>query len=234
MSACLIVEDSRLARKELVHLIQEIGHFEQIYEADSADQAIATIKEQELDILFLDIHLPGKNGFEILESLDEIPPVIFTTAYDEYAIKSFEYNTIDYLLKPIKKDRLEKAILKYKPNKSKKNRKLENQNQIFIRDGEKCWLVKISDISLLESVGNYTKLHFNDQRAMLQRSLNYLEEVLDSEKYFRVNRQQIINLDHIKNVDAWFSGKLRLVLHNNEIIEVSRRKSQELKNIYAI
>lgn len=178
--------------------------------------------------------MPGMNGFEFLESLTEIPPVIFTTAYDEYAIKSFEFNAIDYLLKPIKKDRLEKAIekLDIQDEVEKKPNKLEQQ--VFVRDGERCWFVQLKDIRLFESVGNYSKVYFEDQKPMIQKSLNYLESVLDENSFFRVNRQQIVNLNHVAKMDAWFNGKLKIVLKSGEEIEVSRRQSQKIKNMFSL
>ena len=234
MSTCLVVEDSRLARKEIVHLIKEINVFDKIVEAENGEDAKIMLEEHNPIVVFLDIHLPGINGFEFLESLDEIPKIIFTTAYDEYAIKSFDYNAIDYLLKPIKKERLEKAILKLELNEKKATENKQALKQIFVRDGEKCWFVKIETIRLIESVGNYSKIYFEQEKPLLQRSLNYLEEALDSQVFFRVNRQQIINLNYIEKMDTWFNGKLKLSLKTGEQIEVSRRKSLEIKNLFSL
>lgn len=234
MKTCLIVEDSRLARKEMVHLLGELDYFENIIEADNAENAVTLLKKHQPDVVFLDIHLPGMNGFDFLESLDELPPVIFTTAYDEYAIKSFEYNAIDYLLKPIKKERLEKAVLKLKSEQKTTALPKIPRQQIFIRDGEKCWFAKLSDIRLIESVGNYSRVYFNDEKPLLQRSLNYLENALDTNTFFRANRQQIINVNYIQNLDTWFNGKLKLTLTTGEVIEVSRRRSQAIKELFSI
>lgn len=233
MKTCLVVEDSRLARKEIIHQLNELGLFKQILEAANGEDAIQLLKEHQPDVVFLDIHLPGMNGFELLERLDDVPPVIFTTAYDKYAIKSFEFNTIDYLLKPIKRERLEKAILKLKPAQEETNQQ-KSPKQIFIRDGDKAWFAKLDDIRLIESVGNYSRVHFNEHKPLLQRSLNYLENVLDSNTFFRANRQQIINLNFIEKLDAWFNGKLKLVLTSKEEIEVSRRRSQKIKDLFSI
>ncbi len=236
MKTCLVVEDSRLARKEITHLLDELSMFEKIFQAENAEDAITLLNQEDPDVVFLDIHLPGKNGFDLLESLDELPQVIFTTAYDEYAIKSFEYNAIDYLLKPIKKERLEKAISKLYFSTSSKTHTDSgtSRNQIFIRDGEKCWFAKLDEIYLIESVGNYSRVYFNNDKPLLQRSLNYLENALDQNVFFRANRQQIINLNYIDKLDTWFNGKLKLKLKSGDEIEVSRRKSQEIKHLFSI
>jgi len=234
MKTCLIVEDSRLARQELSHLLEELAYFEKILLAENAEEALQLLNKHQPDVVFLDIHLPGMNGFDFLESLNEIPPIIFTTAYDQYAIKSFEYNAIDYLLKPIKKERLEKAILKIKTELEQPASSNPPRNQIFIRDGDKCWFAKLSDIRLIESVGNYSRVYFEKEKPLLQRSLNYLENALDTTTFFRANRQQIINLNYIRKLDTWFNGKLKLTLTTGEEIEVSRRRSQQIKELFSI
>jgi len=234
MSICLVVEDSRLARKEIVQILKEVDVFENIYEAKNGEDAKVMLEKYHTDVVFLDIHLPGMNGFEFLESLDQIPKVIFTTAYDEYAIKSFDYNAIDYVLKPIKKERLEKAIEKLGLEKTKTKRSDFPVQQVFVRDGEKCWFVKMNDIRIFESVGNYSKIYFEDNKPMIQRSLNYLEEVLDEKTFFRVNRQQIINLNFIEKLDTWFNGKLKITLKTGEEIEVSRRRSSQIKEMFSL
>lgn len=234
MSICLVVEDSRLARKEIVQVLESIGAFEEIKEAENAEDAKALLQKYDPDVVFLDIHLPGMNGFEFLESLDQIPRVIFTTAYDEYAIKSFDYNAIDYVLKPIKKNRLEKAIAKLNLEETKTKRSDFPVQQVFVRDGEKCWFVKMNDIRIFESVGNYSRIYFDENKPLIQRSLNYLEGVLDEHTFFRVNRQQIINLNYIEKLDTWFNGKLKIKMKTGEEIEVSRRRSNLIKEMFSL
>lgn len=236
MRKCLVVEDSRLARRELVQLLHELDSFESVKEAANGEEAIVLFEEFQPDVIFLDIHLPGMTGFDFLESINQIPKIVFTTAYDEYAIKSFDYNAIDYILKPIKKERLKKAISKLQLHEDllKKNSSNNIVNQVFIREGEKCWFVKIDDIRLFESVGNYSRIYFEDKRPMIQRSLNYLEEKLDERIFFRINRQQIINLNFIDKIDTWFSGKLKIKLKTGEKLEVSRRRSNKIKQMFSL
>ena len=236
MKKCLVVEDSRLARKELVQLLSGIEAFDLIREASSGEEALSMIEEFQPDVLFLDIHLPGMNGFDLLERLTRIPKVIFTTAYDEYAIKSFDYNAIDYVLKPVKKERLEKAISKLNLTEAplKPGQAFNPAQQVFVRDGEKCWFVKMSDIRIFESVGNYSRIYFENNKPLIQRSLNYLEGVLDQSVFFRINRQQIINLNYIEKLDNWFAGKLKVTLKTGEELEVSRRRSHQIKELFSL
>lgn len=234
----VIVEDSRLARNELKELIKGYSQIEVIGEAENVDDGFALLNNELPDLLFLDINMPEKDGFELLEMLDDVPITIFTTAFDEYAIKSFEYNALDYLLKPINEKRFAQAIEKVVEKLSKNSEattkenteRLTGNSQIFIKDGEKCWLIKVGDISHFEIVGNYTRVFFLDEKPMLYKSLNQVEEKLPEKYFFRANRQQIINTNFITNVVPWFNGKLKLTMANGEEIEVSRRQSYLFKD----
>jgi len=234
--SAIIVEDSRLARNELKELLKAHTDIELLGEAENVDQAYELVQAQHPDLLFLDINMPEKDGFELLEMLDEVPITIFTTAFDEYAIKSFEYNALDYLLKPINQKRFDKAIEKVKEklqNNSEDptdSNRLKETSQIFIKDGEKCWLVKIGEISHFEIVGNYSRVYFQDEKPMLYKSLNQIEKKLPMASFFRVNRQQIVNTNYIKKMVPWFNGKLKLTMENGEDIEVSRRQSYLFKD----
>lgn len=231
----VIVEDSRLARNELKELIKKHDEIELLGEAENVDKGFELIQQQTPDLLFLDINMPEKDGFELLEMLDNVPITVFTTAFDEYAIKSFEYNALDYLLKPINEKRFAMALDKVKARLEEKQEeenssKLSETSQIFIKDGEACWLVKIGEISHFEIVGNYTRVFFQDKRPMLYKSLNQIEEKLPNQCFFRANRQQIVNTNYINQVVPWFNGKLKLQMKNGEEIEVSRRQSYIFKD----
>lgn len=236
----IIVEDSRLARNELKELIKRHPELEVIGEAENVDAAYVMISEMKPQLIFLDINMPGKDGFELLEMLDDVPVTVFTTAFDEYAIKSFEYNALDYLLKPINEKRFGDAVQKIKDkiNSDEEtevvNHNLTEESQIFIKDGEKCWLVKISEIALFEIVGNYTRVYFRDCKPLIYKSLNQIEERLPQNTFFRANRQQIINLKYIKSVDNWFNGKLKATMQNGAEIEISRRQSSLFKDMLSL
>ena len=228
----VIVEDSRLARNELKKLISTHQEITLVGEAENAEDGFKLINKKKHNLIFLDIQMPEKNGFELLEMLDEIPLVIFTTAFDEYALKSFDYNAFDYLLKPINPERFSKTVLKIVEKNiivKKPVNQLNVERKIFIRDGEKCWLVKIKDISLFEIVGNYTRVFFDNNKPLIYKSLSQVEEKLPKEIFFRANRQQIININHVHKVVPWFNGKLRVKLQFGKEIEISRRQSYIFK-----
>lgn len=228
----LIVDDSRLARQELEHLLQAFESIAVVGEAVDADSARQQLDRLSVDVLFLDIQMPGQDGFELLETLDQVPQVIFTTAYDDYAIRAFEVNALDYLLKPIKPERLASAIKKIQtlsPDDSVAAA-LTESSQVFVKDGDRCWFVKLSDIYLLEVSGNYTRVYFQEFKPLIPRALNHLEERLDKRTFFRVNRQQVVNLQHIERVEPWFQGSLKVFLKGGQEIEVSRRQAQKFRD----
>lgn len=236
----LIVDDERLARVELRRLLSPFKEIKIVGEAVNAEDALNKITELRPDIIFLDIQMPGKNGFQLLEELDSVPTVIFTTAYDEYALKAFDYNALDYLLKPIEPNRLEEAIKKIFEKKAKDTaaeehpEKLTEDDQVFVKDGEKCWFVKLANIRLFESEGNYVRLYFEDNKPLILRTLNYLDERLDRKTFFRANRKHIINLRWIESISPWLNGGLLVKLKGGHKIEVSRRQSVKFKDIMSL
>ncbi len=232
----VIVEDSRLARNELKELISSQESISLVGEAENVDEGYDLIQKIKPELLFLDINMPEKDGFELLEMLDEVPLVVFTTAFDEFAIKSFEYNALDYLLKPINPKRFGESISKIKKRLSPKSEGkgsdqhlLELDKQIFIKDGEKCWLVKVENISLFETVGNYTRVYFDGNRPLIYKSLTQIEEKLPNKVFFRANRQQLLNINHVEKVVSWFNGKLKIEMQSGEEVEISRRQSYLFK-----
>ena len=232
----LIIDDERLARSELRRLLEPFKEIEIAGEAVNADDAKNKINEHDPDVIFLDIQMPGKNGFELLEELDSTPFVVFTTAYDEYALKAFEFNAMDYLLKPIEPNRLEETVKKVlqKAKKEEQPRAvtevLSEHDQVFVKDGEKCWFVKLSTVRLFESEGNYVRIFFEENKPLILRTLNYLDERLDGKSFFRANRKHIINLKWIDSVEPWLNGGLLVKLRGGHKIEVSRRQAIKFKD----
>ncbi|MEJ2617391.1 MAG: response regulator [Ignavibacteriaceae bacterium] len=232
----IIIDDERLARVELKRLLTPFKEINVIGEAVNVEDALAKISELNPDLIFLDIQMPGKNGFELLEELDSVPRVVFTTAYDEYALKAFEYNALDYLLKPIEPKRLEDAIKKIiESNKKEKISEdtqlvLTESDQVFVKDGERCWFVKLANVRLFESEGNYVRLYFDENKPLILRTLNYLDERLDDRSFFRANRKHIINLKWIDNIEPWLNGGLLVKLKGGMKIEVSRRQAIKFKD----
>ena len=237
----LIIDDERLARKELISLLEEHKEIEVVGEASNADEADDLITKLQPELLFLDIQMPGKTGFELLEMLDNVPKVIFTTAYDEYAIKAFEVSALDYLLKPIQPERLQESIRKIEKIEASgvggnvgENRKLGLEDQVFVKDGDKCWFVKLTDIRLFESDGNYIKVYFDKYKPMIHKSLNALDEKLDSRHFFRASRKHIINLSWVEGIETWFNGGLMVKLRGDEKVEVSRRQAARFKEMMSL
>jgi two-component system, LytTR family, response regulator len=236
----IIIDDERLARKELRSLLDPHSKIEIIDEAANADEALEKIHKKRPNLIFLDIQMPGKTGFDLLEELDYVPEVIFTTAYDEYALQAFEVNALDYLLKPIEEERLRDAIdkvtakIELDEEPLSKNEILTENDQVFVKDGDKCWFVTLKNVRYFESVGNYVKVHFDTNRPMILKSLNNLEKKLDTKTFFRANRKHIINLRWIEKSETWFNGGLLVTVNGQETIEISRRQAAKLKDMMSL
>lgn len=236
----LIIDDERLARKELTNLLQEYPEIDIVGEAVNVEDAQEKIASLKPDLLFLDIQMPGKTGFDLLQSLDSVPEVIFTTAYDEYALKAFDFNALDYLLKPIEPDRLKESINKLlkrthiEEASEEDDKKLGPNDRVFVKDGDKCWFVKLENIRLFESDGNYIKIYFDNYKPMIHKSLNALDERLDDRSFFRASRKHIINLTWVESIESWFNGGLMVVLRGGDKVEVSRRQAARFKEMMSL
>jgi len=234
----LIIDDERLARNELRRLLAAFPDLQVAGEAANAKQAREQLAALAPDLLFLDVQMPGETGMELLESLEPpAPDVIFTTAYDEFAVKAFELNALDYLLKPVDPARLAAAIERLRAKRAgaaeggraPARDRLAAEDKVFVREGDRCWFVEVKSIRLLESEGNYTRVHFDSAQPQLFRSLNAMEERLDPKYFFRANRRQIINLAWIDQIEPWFSGGLLVHLKGGAKVELSRRQAQEFR-----
>jgi two-component system LytT family response regulator len=235
----IIIDDERLARNELKKLLEQYPDISIIDEASNVDEAVEKIDLSRPDLIFLDIQMPGKTGFDLLAEIEKSPRVIFTTAYDEFALKAFEVNALDYLLKPIDPKRLADAIQKLQSEIALEQASilgvsrgpLTEIDQVFVKDGERCWFVKLAEIRLFESVGNYAKVYFSTNKPLILKSLNALEERLDDRVFFRANRKHIINLHWIEKIEPYFNGGLLVELKGGEKIEISRRQTVKFKEM---
>ncbi|MGY6745029.1 MAG: LytR/AlgR family response regulator transcription factor [Cecembia sp.] len=242
----LVIDDERLARKELINLLSQFDQVEVIGEANNVDDAKEKIEQLSPDVVFLDIQMPEKTGFDLLEELDNVPHVIFTTAYDEYALKAFQVNALDYLLKPVEQKRLGEAIERLQKKLSESSarhddvasaiqgNKLGLDDQVFVKDGDRCWFVKLSNVRLFESDGNYIKVYFDNNKPMIHKSLNALDERLDEKSFFRASRKHIINLSWVEAIEPWFNGGLVVTLKGGDRIEVSRRQAARFKDMMSL
>ena len=241
----LVIDDERLARKELINLLNQLETVEVVGEAVNVEDAKEKIDQLQPDVIFLDIQMPEKTGFDLLEELDNLPHVIFTTAYDEYALKAFQVNALDYLLKPIEPKRLEDAVLKLQGKMEGiakregqeglgNQKKLTLEDQVFVKDGDRCWFVRLSNVRLFESDGNYIKVYFDNFKPMIHKSLNALDERLDEKSFFRASRKHIINLGWVEAIEPWFNGGLVVTLKGGDRIEVSRRQAARFKEMMSL
>jgi two-component system LytT family response regulator len=235
----IIVDDERLARQELKSLLAEHKEVEVIAECANATEAKEKIALLKPDVVFLDIQMPGKNGLELAQELSPVPELVFITAHDEFALRAFEVNALDYLLKPVQADRLAETLKKLFEKEEDEAPQdfrtvLTDEDQVFLKDGERCWFVKLANVRLFESEGNYVRVFFEGNKPLILRSLNNLEQRLSPNSFFRASRKHIVNLRWIENIEPWFNGGLMVKLKGGEQIEISRRQSVKLKDMMSL
>lgn len=243
----VIIDDERLARQELRSLLEAHPFIELVGEAENASTALKVLERTKPELIFLDIQMPGKTGFELLEDLSPPHPhVIFTTAFSEYAVRAFEVNALDYLTKPIHPQRLAAALLRAQervvvpaddaaPNASRTaEAPWSVDDRVFMREGDRCWFVPIKAIRLMESEGNHTRIHFEDARPLLHRTLASLEEKLPPQLFLRANRAQLVNLSFVQSIEPWFSGSLKATMRGGVEIEFSRRQAQLFREMRSL
>lgn len=228
----LLVDDEPRARRELSRLLSAHPDVEIVGEAEDVPSALAALQQLRPDLLFLDVQMPGESGFDLLAKLDHAPAVIFCTAFDQHAVRAFEVNALDYLLKPLDPARVADALVRVrsslagsaKPTELRDSR-LQRHHRVFVREGERCWFVRLAEVEAFESVGNYAKLYLPEGRPIILRSLTALDDRLDPELFFRASRQFIINLEAITSVEPWFGDSLRVILKSGLAVELSRRQA---------
>jgi two-component system LytT family response regulator len=230
----LLVDDERLARQELRRLLAAHGDVSIVGEAVNADDAVARLADSSIDVVFLDVQMPGGSGFDVLERLDRVPLVVFTTAFDEYAVRAFEVNAFDYLMKPVRPERLASVLDKARATLSpardaRSDRPRLSTERVFLRDGERCWIVQWAEIVLFEVEGNYARAYFGSNRPLIRASLNALEAKLDPALFFRASRQHIVNLRFIESVEAAADDTYIIHMKNKSEVPVSRRQSRQLR-----
>ena len=247
----LIVDDEPLARRELRRLLAPFSWIEIVGEASDVDDAREQIEALAPGVVFLDVQMPGGSGFDLLAKLDRVPQIIFTTAYDQYAVKAFDVSALDYLLKPIEPERLAAALQKVQAASASAAANGASGaaltaagsgaagatagahhghdvplEQLFVRDGPRCWFVPLREVSVFTAEGNYVRLQWGKAHPLLGRSLIALEEKLDPRRFFRANRRQIVNLDFIESVELGEGGRLHVQLRDGPEIEISRRQAR--------
>lgn len=239
----LIVDDARLARRELRTLLAAIPWVECVGEADDVPAAREAILREQPDLVLLDVQMPSGEGFDVLDGLETVPMVVFVTAYDQYAVRAFETNALDYLVKPVEAGRLQAALERGRerltapaaPAATDSVRDaLGADDQVFLRDGERCWFVALGEIRKVVVDGNYARLWFRDQNAMLARSLSTLEARLSPALFFRANRNTLVNLRRVRAIEPSLGDGYDLTLDDGSQVEVSRRQARELRERLAL
>jgi len=241
----LLVDDERLARRELRRLLAAHPDVSIGGEAVNVDDAVARLSAAPaVDLVFLDIQMPGGTGFDVLDRIPRVPRVVFTTAYDEYAVRAFEVNAFDYLVKPIRPERLAAALDKVRaaladgpPNHLRQGYGGQEGGphvrpaleRVFLRDGDRCWIVRITDVALFEVEGNYARAYFGGNRPLIRSSLNELEARLDPAIFFRASRQHLMNLRFVESVERAPDDTYVVHLRNGTVVPVSRRQSRHLR-----
>lgn len=260
----VIVDDERLARSELRRLLAAHPEIEVAGEAGNADDAVAVIERVEPDLLFLDVEMPGGSGFDLLERLDAVPIVIFTTAYDEFALRAFDVSALDYLVKPIDPARLARAVSRIAAPRATRHARdrqpavrpgggntapgragdgasrpgaacvLGRRHRVFVKDGERCWFIELGDVRLFESAGSYTRIYFGAEKPLISRSLSQLEAKLDPDAFFRANRHQIVNLDRVERIDPWSHGAFAIHVEGGHEVVMSRRRAAQFRELRSV
>ncbi|WP_194972572.1 LytR/AlgR family response regulator transcription factor [Aquiflexum lacus] len=231
----IIVDNDVSAIKELETLLRKISRIDIIAKTEKSHEAITLTNELKPDLIFLDIDMPGMDGFELLENLEDIPEIVFVTKNERSAIRAYEFSALDYLLKPVDFHRLSEAVSRFemwkaKEEKAVKEERLKLENRILIKDSEKCYFVPVGDIFLFESEGDYVRVHFGENQPLLNKTLSYLESRLPKDVFFRANRQFIFNINYVKKIDSYFNSTLMIELQSGRKIDLSQRQSAKFRD----
>ena len=243
----LIVDDERLVRNEIRRMLDGHDAVEVVGEAADATEAEAAVDDLDPDLLLLDVQMPDASGFDLLERLDEVPRVVFVTAYDEYAIRAFEVNALDYLVKPVEEERLAEALETVQQQAAlsedaagpvpqpdtaanQEPEPLTVDDRVFVKDERRCWFVRLGEVRLFEAAGNYTRLYFEGEEPLVHRSLSSLEERLEPARFFRASRQHILNLEWVEDMNRRPNGKLLAHLPGEKTVEFSHRRSRTFQD----
>ncbi len=230
----LIVDDERLARKEIISMLKDYENIIIYGEAEDVPSAIKAITKQKPDVIFLDIQMPGKSGFDLLNEINIDSKIIFVTAFDEYAIRAFEINALDYLLKPISPGRLQKAIGRLDKNENSNNnslRKLKYNDRLFLSIDSQMQFLKVSSILSISSAGDYSELlTFNGKKELTQKSMKEWESRLPENYFSRIHRSTIINMEFVERLEEWYNYSYRVYLKGTKNpYLISRRYVSKLK-----
>ncbi len=244
----LLVDDEPLARQRLRTLLQRESDVDVVAECGDGEQAVAAIAEHRPDLVFLDVQMPLLDGFDVLESLEpeERPVVVFVTAYDQYALRAFEVHALDYLLKPFDRDRFQKTMQRVRAELQRGNRGADPRltslleevktrkpaERLLIKSSGRVYFLRVEDIDWIEAAGNYARLHAGSEMHLLRETMNGLETRLDAQKFLRIHRSTIVNIERIKELHPWFHGDYQVVLHDGTELTLSRSYRPKLQELF--
>ncbi|RYY62785.1 MAG: response regulator [Chitinophagaceae bacterium] len=246
MNKVLIIDDEPLARSIVKEYLQQYPELDLVAECGDGFEGLKAIQQLQPSLIFLDIQMPKINGFEMLELVDNAPAVIFTTAFDEFAIKAFEAHAIDYLLKPFNQERFDKAIAKWKEQHSrqvvaKTDDLLEtaslspSQNQrVVVKNGSKIKIIPVHDIYYLEAADDYVKIHTSEGYFLKNKTMSHFEQALDQQQFVRAHRSYIVNIQHITRIDPYEKDNHVAVLRSGHKVPVSRGGYGKLKLVLGL
>ena len=244
----LVVDDEPMGRERVLSLLQQEEDVEVIGECSDGTQAIAAIQQHSPDLVFLDVNMPGANGFGVIDAVgaDRMPNVIFVTAYDEYALKAFEYHALDYLLKPFNRDRFQETLKHARASLERRRagdlgrRLLALVNDIkpdaprlerlVVKSGGRVFFLRTDEIDWIEAAGNYVRLHLGDESHLFRETMNRMEARLDSRRFVRIHRSRIVNSERIKELQPWFNGEYVVILRNGTRLTLSRGYRDRLQD----
>ncbi len=245
MSKIIIIDDEPLARSIVKEYLQKHPELEIVQECNDGFEGVKAIQQYEPDLIFLDIQMPKINGFEMLELLDQPPAVIFTTAFDEYAIKAFEAHAVDYLLKPFNQERFDKAIQKWKEqatsSQKNTNELLETASQspvqsqrIVVKTGSKIKIIPVHDVYFLEAADDYVKVHTQEGRFLKNKTMSHFEKTLDGQQFVRSHRSYIVNVQQITRIDPYEKDNHIAILKSGAKVPVSRNGYAKLRTVLGL
>jgi two-component system LytT family response regulator len=243
----LVADDEPLARERLKLLLAREDWVELVAECPNGSDAIASIEKLQPDLVFLDVQMPGANGFEVIEAIgpERMPIVVFVTAFDQYALRAFDVHALDYLLKPFDRERFDQALgrarqqLERRTNGDLERRLLQlvqdlkptaqRLERFVIKSGGRVFFVRAEEIDWIEAAGNYVKLHVGDDAHLFRETMNALEAQLDAQTFFRIHRCHIVNIERIKELQPWFNGEYVVFLKNGTRLTLSRGYREKLQ-----
>lgn len=242
-TTCLIIDDEKLARELLHEFLENFPEIEIVGDASNGTEAVALIDKLKPELIFLDVQMPGMTGFEVLEDINHEPYVIFTTAYDQYAIQAFEKNAVDYLLKPLDLERFKVAVDRALKRKKLEAGHLEDllgslrperdrtsfESHVFVQKSEKLYSLPVEEILHLEASGDYTIITTKNDQFVSSSGIGKLEEIMNPDKFIRVHRSTIVNINYLKEIERHFNGGMVVKMQSGKSFPVSRTYAKQIR-----